>query len=189
MRLKIMQVKTPSNIKENPICTGDENTIGYLYDNFFTRASVFADSIINDEFESKDIVQKVFTKIWSMNLRFDSLIHFKTYLYNAVKNSCLNYLRTNRSENNEVIEELESSIEESIIKTEIESELIKQVKRLPETKREIILSRLKGMTLEDIAKKLMISKNTVKTHIRLANKQLKENLKNIYLFFLISYHP
>lgn len=174
---------------EDSIYTGDEYTIGYLYDNFFTRASVFADSIINDEFESKDIVQNVFTKMWSMNLKFDSIIHFKTYFYNAVKNSCLNYLRINSTKNTETVEELECSMEESIIQTEIEAELIKQVKRLPETKKEIILSRLKGMTLDDIAKKLMISKNTVKTHIRLANKELKENMRNIYLFFLISHHP
>jgi len=184
-----MQVKTSLNINGDSIYTGDEDTIGYLYDYFFTRASVFADSIINDKFESKDIVQNVFTKIWSMNLKFDSMIHFKTYFYNAVKNSCLNCLRANSVNNGETVEELECSMEESIIQTEIEAELLKQVKRLPKTKREIILSRLKGMTLEDIAKKLMISKNTVKTHIRLANKQLKENMRNIYLFFLISHHP
>lgn len=184
-----MKVNTPFNIDGDKIYTGNEDTIGYLYDSFFMRASVFADSIINDKEESKDIVQKVFTKIWSMNLHFDSVLHFKTYLYNSVRNSSLNYLKRNESNSNELIEGLESSIEESIIRTEIESELIKQVKRLPETKREIILSRLKGMTLDDIANKLMISKNTVKTHIRLANKQLKDSMKNIYLFFFLICHP
>jgi len=174
-----------NNIYGDYFNTGDKNVITYLLETFSQRAVVFAISIVKDEQEARDIVQKVFIKLWMNNLNFESIKHFKAYLYSSIRNACFDYFQSKKQYDEIAHEIIDESIEDNLIETEIKAELLRKVDLLPQSRKEVILLRLKGMTLEDIAKKLEVSRNTVKTHIRISNKELKESLKDLYIFISV----
>ncbi len=164
--------------------TGDEKTIKYLFEELSPRSVVFAQSMVRDMDVAKDIVQNTFTKIWSSNLSFDSTYHFRTYLYNSIKNAAINHIEREKKHVRDVVDLPQATIEKNIIETEIEAEIYRQINMLSPARKDVIMNRLQGMTIEDIALKLGVSKATVKTHLILAKRDLKTKLKDIYIFLI-----
>lgn len=170
------------DLENNKLFTGDEKTIKYLFENFSPRGLIFAQSIVHDADVAKDIIQTTFTKIWTSKLSFDSSTHFKSYLYNSIRNAAINHIEKHKNNVRVDVDIPQSTIESNIIETEIEAEIYRQINSLPPARRDVILCRLKGMTVEDIAVYLGVSKATVKTHMILAKRDLKSKLKNMYVF-------
>jgi RNA polymerase sigma-70 factor (ECF subfamily) len=175
-----------SYLKGKSFRSGDEKMSKELFEMFFNRACAFATSILKDEQLAYDIVQEAFITIWKKNIKCSSTISYKVYLYNTVRNASYNHLKrsiphTKFKKENEGIEE---AADQMIIAAEIEAELLRQINLLPKARRNVILLRLEGMTIEEISAKLGLSINTVKAHKKLAHKQLKKRLKDLYLFLL-----
>ena len=64
--------------------------------------------------------------------------------------------------------------------------LQKEIKRLPEKCREVFIAIvLEGLSYKEVADKLGVSVNTVKTHYARALKQLRDNLDTIILLILL----
>lgn len=166
------------------LCTGDKKNIKLLYDTYFINAVLYANSIIKNEAEAKDISQNIFTKLWHKNLRFENQRHFKTYLYYSVRNACYDFLKQQKIVTEKIPEDFETSIEMSLIKLEMESELIREINLLPDSQQKVIKMRLNNMSIEDIAKELNVSQTTVKTHIKRGRKKLKEKLGPLYILIL-----
>ncbi len=165
-------------------CTGDEKISKELFELYFRSACSFAKSLLKDEQLAYDIVQEAFIRIWEKNILFTSIISYKVYLYNTVRNASYNHLKRNLR-HTEIEKELEEdAVDQMIIAAEIEAELLHQINLLPTSQRNVILLRLKGMTMEEIANELQLSLNTVKTHKKRAYKQLRDKLGDFYFFLL-----
>ena len=65
----------------------------YLYNNYYTPLVLFADHYISNQETSHDLVQEVFIALLDIKIKFESLLHLKSYLYNSLRNRCLNHLR------------------------------------------------------------------------------------------------
>ncbi len=137
---------------------------------------------------AQDMVQEVFIKVY---IKKDSLqIHtsLKSYLYTAVRNQSLDYLKLNKiyqlhkeTLRNE-IDLVEEDINE-IKQIELEEKVTAAIKTLPKQNQLIFkLSRFEGKTNQEIADILNLSKRTVETHISNAIKRLK-NLLMMTVFF------
>jgi len=142
----------------------------------------------------EDIVQEVFIKIWDKNLIIKTSI--SSYLYTAVKNSCLNQIRTNFRKSIISIEEIEDPIDNPFdLEKEDNLQIIKEkvanaIDDLPPRCREIfILRRNQQMSYDEISEALDISKKTIENHMNTAIKKLRASLKKteimIYFFFSI----
>lgn len=71
----------------------DYNAFHYLYESYFSKMVLFAESYVYDEEEAKDLVQDLFFYIWD---HADSLLiktSLKAYLFTSLRNRCLNALR------------------------------------------------------------------------------------------------
>ena len=67
------------------------------------------------------------------------------------------------------------------IETEVYMEVVQAVEQLPERCREVFkLSYMDGLKVSEVARKLSISEDTVKTQRLKARKQLQEILKDLY---------
>ena len=64
-----------------------------LFYELYPRLCALADHYLNDEEQSKDIVQEAFLNLWSMKETGKNIQSMKAYLYTSVRNSSLNYLR------------------------------------------------------------------------------------------------
>lgn len=172
---------------DNEIDLGNEKVLKHYYGIFFQTACSYATDILKVDEVAGDIVQEVFIRFWKRSLKMPNLITFKSYLYNSVRNSCLNYLRDNKMVNDaEMLLEYHSrdkNIEYLIIEKEIQNRLLEAIYELPPVRQKIMFMRIKGMSFNDIADELELSINTVKVHKKFAHKQLREKLKD-YSFIL-----
>lgn len=144
--------------------------------------------------ESEDVVHSVFEKIISKEVEFKREDSVVPYLFSAVRNSCLNllkrektgiryseYLRRFGESDNSDIEFLNSRIENEVL-----WEIFSAIGKLPSGCRTIFnMSYLQNAGNKEIAAKLGISENTVKSQKSRAKLLLKKSLRHIFSFFLL----
>ena len=168
----------------------DEKTLKSLFDKYYTCLLLYANSIINNIDTSKDIVQDIFLKLWEKHKDFTIKSSVKSYLYTAVRNSCLDYFKHQQVEkiyiDHSLIEmkEIELDYYDKLFptpnedKTEIYlKEINLAIESLPEQCKKIFkLSRFEGMKNYAVAKHLNLSIRTVDTQIYRALKKLRQKL-------------
>jgi RNA polymerase sigma-70 factor (ECF subfamily) len=165
------------------------------FENFFRKQHpllvLYASKILNDLEIARDIVQEVFLRTWENRDKIDINTTPETYLFRAVRNQCLNYLKhksveqkytdATEKELKQIESDFYTNVDEDILKlyTQETSEIIKKtVDSLPEKCRKIFeMSRYKGLKNSEIASQLNISLRTVETQIYRALKELKKKLK------------
>ena len=150
---------------------------------------LFSNKYVENIDVSKDIVQDVFIKVWEDKIEFKNETNIKSYLYTSVKNKSLDYLKSKRYKSTDYL----SSIKMEEIKTDaffmrevvvLETSVIieKAINTLPNKCAQIIRLSAKNFTNAEIAQKLSISINTVKTQKKIAYKRLKPILKEHFIF-------
>ena len=130
----------------------------------------------------EDIVQDVFIKIWENNLRISNGVSLDSYLYVAVRNGCVSYIRRVKpSEGLEVIAERE--VEETLL--EDWKFVWDAVEELPERCRLVLkLVVLEDMKYAEVAERLDISINTVKGQMKIAYRELRKKFSTGQLVLL-----
>lgn len=144
----------------------DTKVFESLFMDLYSSLCSVADHYLCDEASSKDIAQEAFIKLWNKREEFHSIISVKSYLYTTVRNLSLNYIRDNRK--NCKIRSLLPEINDSDFKSVIiEEETIRTlyaaIDKLPPQTSRIVQMSLKGAKNQEIAEKLGISVNSVKT--------------------------
>jgi RNA polymerase sigma-70 factor (ECF subfamily) len=158
----------------------------------FPACCLFAQNYITDSSQAKDFVQEVFVKLWFKFDEFNSEVGIKAYIYEAIKNTCLNHLehlKVRHKFQKKKLSEVNSETYffNALIKEETNRIIYSCIDELPEKGKEVILLSLKGLKNNEIAENLNVSINTVKTHKLKAYRLLKENLKHlVYLLQIIS---
>ena len=71
----------------------DESAVAALFDQYYKRLHLFAEKFIYDSDQAHDIVQDVFLKLWENAEKLTLKVPVGSYLFAAVRNGCLNYLR------------------------------------------------------------------------------------------------
>ena len=174
-----------------------------LFKSHFKYLCHFANQYVQDLDIAQDICQKVFIALWERRFSIDPNQSIKSYLFTAVKNRCLNYLRDQKKYRSKVLD-----IDCGDINLEAESapdhfgmnELRKRIEvalaTLPEKCRLVFeMSRFQGLKYKEIAEELGIAQKTVEAHMSKAMKALRSQLKDYVLiifmiieFFLFFWH-
>jgi len=169
-----------------------EQKIKILFDDHFHHLVLHAFKYTNDYSQSEEIVQDVFVKVWQNFEQIGHVSDFKAYLYKAVHNSSLNYLRHLKIRQKYIAEVVhindnaEHPVEESIMGTEDNNRIHKAVNNLPEHWKEaIILSKYENLKYHEIAKKMNISQKTVEKYISKALQILRGELKDLLLTLVL----
>ncbi len=159
-----------------------------FFENFYPSLCLFAHKYNKDHEVSLDIVQEAFVYIWNKNEDLNSLNSVKAYLYKYVKNRSLNYFRDSERRKILNFEQLDSEIffRDNLIEEETYQIIYDAIKMLPPQGQKVIEYSLDGLKIQEIAEKLNISTNTVKTIKLRAFKSLREELKdNIFILFML----
>lgn len=164
-----------------------------FYTDHFSHYLIFACNYIADEEICKDIVQDAFISYWKQQDNFTDELSVKAFLYKTIRNGCLNQIRhyTIRTKYFASLPpdwESEDFFMENVIKEEVSDIILREVNKLSETGRKVILNSLEGFSNEEIAEELGISVNTVKTHKARSYITLRKNLEYLrgMLVFLSS---
>jgi len=183
----------------NGIQQGDVAAFEILYKRYYIFLCLIAEHIVRNPSDAEEIVSDVFVKLWNIRDKIDITTSIKAYLVKAVHNTSINYLeRVNLK--NKLSDNLSTSDYKllawdsdyplgHIYEKEILEILDHCIRSLPDACRQIfLLSRNEDMKYNDIANKLGISVNTVKTQMKIALVRLRESLKDylmILLFFMV----
>ena len=151
--------------------------------------------MMNHSEDAMDISQEVFLKAYRSLSNFDERSAFSTWLYRITHNTCIDEIRKRKGKQTYSLEEdLESedgsmqrqvaddedTPEESLMRKEQKSEILRALDTLSEEhKAAIILRDVKGMSYEEIAEILELTLGTVKSRINRARNQLKSEILKI----------
>ncbi len=164
---------------------GDERAYELIFKQFYRPLSLFANGFVQDIEVAKDIVQELFFQLFEKRSDISVHTNLKSFLYQSVKNRCLNHIKMNKLHEQHHSNIIKMSDEESvdhseIERVELEDRIALLVEKLPtQTRRVFELSRYDGISNQEIADSLQISKRTVETHISLALKRLREGLADV----------
>jgi len=163
-----------------------------LFREHFTALCYFARKYLGDLDSSKEIVHSVFVRIWENRAEFEWDKPAKSYLFTAVYNRSMNFIRDNRKfmahDTSDLKEDGAGSagFTDTLEVAELEGRIKTALRRLPEKCREVFeLNRFEGRKYAEIADHLNISVKTVETQMSKALKILKEELKDYLYIFLL----
>ena len=157
----------------------------------------YAKKFVDSDEDAADIIQDIFMTVYVKLNKNEDDAYIKPYLFNAVRNQCLNHIKHARVIRNYEksriydLKEMEltfySSGEKSLIEKESYRDICEAIQSLTDVHKEIIiLSRLEGLKNKEIAEKLQIPLRTVETRLFRALSQLREELTRSKLFIMFS---
>lgn len=164
---------------------GDIKQFEGLFKEYYEMLCHFAIKYVKNIEQSEEVVQDTFYNIWKNKETLNITASIKAYLYTAVRNNCLQVLRTrsldikyeNYYKSHYVNESISPSDE--LNAKELSNVINKALNSLPERCREIFkMSRYEGLKYHEIAEKLSISIKTVEANMGKALKHFRSYLKD-----------
>jgi RNA polymerase sigma-70 factor (ECF subfamily) len=129
-------------------------------------------------------VQDIFLKIWQHRESLPQINHFSDYLFIIARNHIIGTLRKKIHEQPftdhlaQYCSDTASDPEHQLLYRETELLLHKAVEQLPPQQQLIFrLSREQGLSQAEIAEKLQISRNTIKSHMNKALHSIRQYLQ------------
>lgn len=164
-----------------------------IYKSLYPSLCLFAKNYLTDLQISKDAVQEVFIRVWENKVYFENENAAKSYLYTAVKNKCLDILKSkyvrviDHQLDLEKMEWLESDrfFYTEVVRSETTYLIEKAMKSLPYRCAQIIKLSLNNYSNQEIADSLSLSINTVKAQKKIAYKKMRPLLKEYYQLLAI----
>ncbi|MGF1669011.1 MAG: RNA polymerase sigma-70 factor [Balneolaceae bacterium] len=179
--------KSEDKIIVNGIMNGDEDAFRKMFEIYYPGLCLFATKYVKNTGYARDIVQEVYLKIWDNHSDFEINSSLKAYLYQAVRNQSLNYLKKHkRTQNLEEQYANQFSVQtdfqtagrsDELPVEKLSKKIWECVDLLPERRKTVfILSRKHGLTYPEIAEVMGITRKTVENQMGMALQFLKEKL-------------
>ena len=173
---------------------GDHKAYTIIFDRFYGLLFIHACKMLGNEHEAKDVVQELFEVLWLRreNISFEQSL--SSYLYASIRNRIINVISHKKVEN-KYIESLSDFMDRDtkladyhVRELEMQRIIEQEIAALPKKMKEIFkMSRREYLSYKQIASKLDISEQTVRTHVKKALRILRPKLNIISYLFLI-YH-
>ena len=167
---------------------GDEGAFTQAYERDHKLLYVLAYRYLMSSDMAEDVVQHVFSRLWEFRSELRVGISLKNYLFTMTKNHVLNLIRNENSaitknyEMAQAASPYEDNLIEKLEKKELMSSFYKAVEMLPAQKRDICLMKVQEeLTNQEIAERMNLSVNTIKTHYSEALKLLRIHLSKMLI--------
>ena len=158
-----------------------------LYINYYAPLCSHAVRFVYNKAVAEDIVADVFLNLWNTKLHETIAISFRAYLFAAVRNKCLTYLKWEFDKNS--TEDLsEDSISTALLPDRIMEfdELYLHIEKTidqfpPQCQRVFLMSRFEGKSYKEIAVGLGISSKAVEAHVSKGLHLLRKALGDLLM--------
>jgi RNA polymerase sigma-70 factor, ECF subfamily len=161
----------------------DKVAFEQVFKTHFKNLHAYAFTILKDEAEAEEMVQNVFFKLWERNESLTITGTITAYLYRAVHNESLNFLKHEKVKSKHkmhVAYTMKSETDNAsrkVLSRELEFKLREALNELPEQCRTVFqLSRFEEMKYREIAEQLDISVKTVENQMGKALRILRQKL-------------
>jgi RNA polymerase sigma-70 factor (ECF subfamily) len=169
---------------------GDKASFRSLVESHQPFAYAVAFRLLNNDFETEEVVQEAFIRVWKNLTKYDNNMRFTTWLYKIVVNLCydrIRYFKTTKNLRNVNISgsvlvnmASDSNIEQELINRE-QADIIKFLtdSLTPHQKLVFVLSELEGLSPGEINEITGLSANKIKSNLYCARQVIKEKLIRI----------
>lgn len=182
--------------------TGDEAAFRSLVERHQRRAFAIALSLVRHEQDARDIVQDAFLRVHKSLPTFQGQSSFFTWLYRIVTNLAIDLVRRPGRNNDELAEDKQRSSSpggadqpdplwvarvdgadpvDVLRRKELASRMREAIDALPSYHKAVILMReVEGMSYEEMAEAMNVSKGTIMSRLFHARQKLQKALADCY---------
>lgn len=174
------------------LMSGSEKAFRMIMDNWYVRLFNFANGYLNNDENTKEVLQDVFLKLWDNRQKLAVTTILNAYLFTLTRNRCIDLIRRERlmlqfrSDKQEEYRRLTENFDalsdpilDELFAMEIQTEINRAVSGLPEQCRKVfILSRTNGLKNNEISESLELSEKTVESHLTKALKTIRKALEH-----------
>lgn len=191
-----IEQKDQARLLTEQLKAGSKEAFHFLYDAYAPKIHAFALSYLKIESDAEELLQELFLKLWEMRAGLDSSKNIKSYLFKIcinliydmirrrnIEQAYLNFAAKNDQTNND-------STWHEVIYNDMLVNLNQLIAGMPDQRQHIFkLSKEEGLSNEEIALQLGLSKRTVENQLYRAVSFLKEKLgkssvPGLLIFFL-----
>ena len=169
---------------------GNQEAFRMVFKAAYPQVRAFSKGFTKNDTDADDIAQQVFIKLWTKRAILANVRNFETYLYTITKNTVLNHMASQKAfmvdisdvrnlstENTSPLEQIEASDLQLLIDMTVEN--------MPPQRQAVYkLSRVEGLSNDQIAERLGLQKKTVENHLNLALGEIRKVLKMFILLLL-----
>ena len=155
------------------VAEGNEKAFTQLVDLYWNKVYSHALAYVKSPPKAQEITQDIFLQVWKKRETLDEVSEFKNFLFILGRNQIVSALRKKLMEttSQDILDTPEDQFlpDRQLEYKQSYQRILEAIEHLPPVRKTIFnLSRFEGLTYEEIAARLNISKNTVKEHIVLA---------------------
>lgn len=175
------------------IVEGDVNALKVLHEKYYYQMWLWASKCTRNKTQAEELVSDCFIKLWERRQYIFIEKSLKSYLYLMLRNQIVSQARKSKHQLVVGLETLPDMPDETTINNfDYYAGLYQTIQRMPEQRRRILeLAAFESLSYKEVAARLNISVNTVKTQMGRAYQFLKEELDptNFLLFHLLIKTP
>lgn len=176
--------------------TGDRTAFRRLVERHQRRAFAIAIGLVRDESDANEIVQEAFLRVYRGLAAFEGSSSFFTWLYRIVSNLAIDLIRKPSRRESEPLDpaRVEDGIDQPLVsridgsdpedvvrRAEIRVQIEAALSELPPYHRGVILMReVEGMSYEEMADAMGVSKGTIMSRLFHARRKLQRALAACY---------
>lgn len=174
---------------------GNKEAYQELFERYAPKIYHFSLAYLKNDADAEELVQDVFLKVWEKREILDTAQNIKAYIFKIAINTIYDFIRRKNIEKafndfaKENYEINSNSTWNTIVFDEMQATLKELVSQMPEQRRKVYqLSKEKGLSNDEIAQKLELSKRTVENQLYRAVAFLKAQLKNDSVLALLFFY-
>jgi len=163
---------------------GSEAAFAELFHRYKDKLYGYAVKITANPQQAQDMVQDAFLKLWKNKAHLNTINNLDAFVFKTIQNQAINHFKRTARENLLLVQiEQQSSTCESSTETASNQRAVQHaihdaVQHLPPQQHLVFkLSKEQGLKLDEIASTLNISRNTVKNHLAVAIKTVREQVR------------
>lgn len=166
---------------------GDHKAFERVFLAYFSIIRTFVFSYVKSEADAEELTEELFVSLWCNRKAIDTSKSFHAFMHTLARNSAINFLKhkTIHSvylDSTSTVEESYTS-EDDMIARETALLVDMAVEKMPAQRKQVyLLSRKEGLSHEDIAARLNISRRNVESHLSLALKDIRKAILSFLLF-------
>lgn len=190
-----MKEKKQVKGKINGLIKGEVKAFDEIFEIYNQRIYQFAKTILKNKEDAKDVVQEVFVRIWQNRNKIDKHSSFKSYLFTIAYNIIVDHFRKRLKDKKYKdfleanIKEVDSSQEKNIEFLDLNELYEQSVEQLPPRRKLIYkMNRNEGLTYDEIAEQLNISRNTVRNQMAKTLEFLRKKIGKETLLVMLFCH-